>query len=730
MRAESKCPLISVIIPTYNRADLLKNSLFSLSNQSISKDLYEVVVVNDGSYDNTEEVCKHYSHLMNITYVYQENSGISAAKNLGIFLSKAPIILFFDDDDVADTELLKEHIAFHINHSDENFACLGYTTWHPDISVTHVMRYITEIGQFLFSYHNIKNGQELDFTYFWGGRTSCKRSFLVKHGVFNQDFRYIIEDIELGFRLSKFGLRVIYNKKARSYMLRPITYEQFCLRCERQGRALELFSRLHLAPVVQNYCMVKDAEQQWNVLQSEIDKIINSVKEIESLLTSETLNVNEKDSLTNMLFELYRISFFAFKLKGIIEARLDLGTYLSNTRETKKISKRDKLIFSEKYRNIQQLINNKKRVLVIDYFLPMFDKASGSLRLLNIIKAMKKLDYYVTFIAMNNDLEEKYRPILEELGIETFITYNFIKNNVFDVEIFSIFLKERDFDYAIIEFWKLAQDWMPFLRKLFRKIKIIVDSVDIHFIREIREAEFLKDEKLMRKALQNKRQEIFTYRNADRVWVVTENDKKAIFDYVRSIPIDIIPNIHQKIDQEKNYEKTENLLFVGNFIHSPNRDAVFYLCKEIFPLIKQELPAVKLFIVGNAPQDDVKALASDDIIVTGYVEDLSPFLKKARVSVAPLRYGAGMKGKIGEALSWGLPVVTTSIGAEGMGLIDGIHVFIADDANQFANRVVALYKDRELWNRLSENGKRHINENFSPEVITKEIEKIFLNGHA
>jgi len=368
----------------------------------------------------------------------------------------------------------------------------------------------------------------------------------------------------------------------------------------------------------------------------------------------------------------------------------------------------------------------KKRILVLDYFLPMFDKASGSLRLFNILKAMKELDCHVSFIAMNEEGEARYRPILEELGVETYIIRNFAKGNVLNVEVLSAFLKERDFDYVIIEFWNLASQWIPLLRRLSAKIRIIVDSVDIHFVREIREAELNGDKGLMEKALKNKGDEIHTYKMADRVWVVTEDDKEAVERYIPGIPIDIVPNVHEVIDFEKNFDETSDLLFVGNFQHPPNRDAVFYLCKDIFPLIKKELTAVKLFIVGNSPQEDIKALASEDIIITGYVEDLSPYLKKARVSVAPLRYGAGMKGKVGEALSWGLPVVTTSTGAEGMGLKNGENVLIADDAEEFAKKVIALYNDKDLWNRLSKNGKVYIEDNFSPEAIKKGLDDIFI----
>src|SRR5688572_4136081 len=129
------------------------------------------------------------------------------------------------------------------------------------------MEYIIDIGQQLFAYQNLKHGQRLDFTYFWGGRSSCKRSFLTAHGVFNQAFPAIIEDIELGYRLSKFNLTVMFNRRAVSHMVRPITYDDFCRRCERQGEALYLFDKLHSDPAVQAYCQVDHAKKCWDQVE-------------------------------------------------------------------------------------------------------------------------------------------------------------------------------------------------------------------------------------------------------------------------------------------------------------------------------------------------------------------------------------------------------------------------------------------------------------------------------
>jgi len=256
---------------------------------------------------------------------------------------------------------------------------------------------------------------------------------------------------------------------------------------------------------------------------------------------------------------------------------------------------------------------------------------------------------------------------------------------------------------------------------------VIVDTVDIHFLREFREAEMKKDAGLLETARRNKTRELAVYQQADRLWVVTDDDRRVIADLVRA-PIDVVPNIHKRIPWDKAYERSANLLFVGNFNHKPNVDAVLFLHHKIWPLIHKRLPEVKLYIAGNNPPAEIKKMASSCCIVTGYVSDLTPYLREARISINPLTYGAGMKGKVGEALSCGLPVVTTSIGAEGMGLVDGQTAMIADDPCDFADKVVELYHDRALWERLAREGKRLVEQRWSPDAIQKRIEASFLDA--
>lgn len=311
---------------------MLAQSLESLARQTLSPNQYEVVVVDDGSTDETADVCERFRSRVQLRYAAIANSGISAAKNLGLFMSEAPIALFLDDDDVADSGLLRAHIDAHARHRDENIAVLGFTTWDPRLEVTPVMEYVTEIGQLLFSYRSIADGQQLDYTYFWGGRSSCKRRFLSQHGIFNQDFRAIIEDIELAYRLSKHGLRVVHVRTAASFMARPITFDDFCRRCVRQGDAHRRFSMLHSEPEVQDYCRVAGAAEQWAVLGQELPSIVDRVRELEGAIASGSASPRETPLAE--LRELYRLSFEAFRLTGIIGGIVPVSATAASVRNT------------------------------------------------------------------------------------------------------------------------------------------------------------------------------------------------------------------------------------------------------------------------------------------------------------------------------------------------------------------------------------------------------------
>lgn len=277
------------------------------------------------------------------------------------------------------------------------------------------------------------------------------------------------------------------------------------------------------------------------------------------------------------------------------------------------------------------------------------------------------------------------------------------------------------FDYIILSRPHIAEG-MIYAARSFSKAKIIYDTVDLHYVREGRrvrqEAEKAESEW--------KKRELWLANQADYTLVVSGVEKELLEKESVSSMISVITNIHSLEKSGHGFEKRSGLMFIGGFMHAPNEDAMIWFVEEIWPKIKKKIGDAHFYIVGSHPPERIRALASSDITVTGFVEDVSPFFEKTRVFVSPLRYGAGVKGKIGQSLSFGLPVVTTHIGAEGMGLVDGANSLIADDADSFANKVIDLYSDSDLWSRLAEGGRRLIERRFSPDIMRENLEQLII----
>jgi hypothetical protein len=220
-------------------------------------------------------------------------------------------------------------------------------------------------------------------------------------------------------------------------------------------------------------------------------------------------------------------------------------------------------------------------------------------------------------------------------------------------------------------------------------------------------------------------------RIANSTVVVTDVEKKILEDFCIS-NVFVVPNIHHQYQGKlPDFEQRNGLLFIGGYRHPPNVDAVIWMCREIMPLIWQKQPNIKITLLGSNPPTKIKNLARDERIeVPGYIQDVEPYFLKSRVFVAPLRYGAGMKGKIGHSLSYGLPTVTTSIGAEGMGLTHDSDVLIADEVKDFVQFVLMVYNNYELWSLLSRNSLNLINQ-YSPQAMKSVLRQLleFMDSH-
>jgi hypothetical protein len=213
-------------------------------------------------------------------------------------------------------------------------------------------------------------------------------------------------------------------------------------------------------------------------------------------------------------------------------------------------------------------------------------------------------------------------------------------------------------------------------------------------------------------------------RASDTSIVVSTAEFELLRPELLDVMLHVFPLIMKVPGTSKTFSDRKDVVFVGGYQHTPNIDAVQYFVTEIMPLLRDLLPGVRFYAVGSKPPEEIQALASEDVIITGFVEDLNPLLDKMRVSVAPLRYGAGIKGKIGSAMAVGLPVVATPLAAEGMSLTEGENILVANDAEAFAETVATIYKDKALWNRLSQNGLEFAENAWGAEAAWKILHEI------
>jgi len=218
--------------------------------------------------------------------------------------------------------------------------------------------------------------------------------------------------------------------------------------------------------------------------------------------------------------------------------------------------------------------------------------------------------------------------------------------------------------------------------------------------------------------------ELAMVRASDLTIAVTEAERAQITSHVPGARVHVIPTVHEVAERVAPASQRKDVLFVGGFEHPPNTDAVTYLVREVMPHVWQHHPDVSVAIVGGSAPREVEELASSRVDIRGWIADLDPILSSSRTMVVPVRFGAGVKGKITQGLAAGLPVVTTEVGAEGLDGEDGANMLICDDAEGLAERIVRVVEDDALWRSLSRGGRELIASRCSLEVLDERLREV------
>lgn len=627
-------PLASIIIPVFNNLPYTYNCLLSLYNNLPTTLSYEIIVVDDCSYDSTEAFFK--LNINGIKYIRNQiNSGFLFSSNNGARAAQGEYICFLNNDTQIKVNWLENLIH---TFKDEQIGLVGS-------KLIYANGRLQEAGGIVFSNSdaaNYGNNQDPD------------------HPLYN-----FIREVDYCS-----GASIIIRKddlKKLNYFdnrYAPAYYEDTDL-------CLSVKHKLKKKVVYQPLSQIIHFEG----ISSGTDIKKHPVKKFQAL--------NKKK--------------FAHKWQ------MELTNYPS-------------------FNNINQAIiryTSEKTVLIIDDSIPEADKDSGSVRLVHIMEILISLNYHIIFVPNDGIKKIGYVEKLIDLGVEVF--YRFPNRNA----MINMILKKIDhIDFAWI-CKPQNNKAFSFLLKQNPKINWIYDTIDLHFLREEREADLLNDDGLKQIANKTKEEEL-TFAKAANITIAITADEKEILESYGIKNVKVVPNIYIGQAHKKSvaFKDRSGLVFIGGYAHKPNIDAVIFLAKEIMPLVWQKNPTIKLTLLGSNPTLEVKKLASDRVEVTGYVEDISEYFYQNRIFVAPLRFGAGMKGKIGQSLSYSLPVITTDIGAEGIGLVAERDYLHANHAIDFAKQILRLYEDEKLWNNIS-NSSKEIIKNYHPNHI-KQIINSFL----
>ncbi len=359
------------------------------------------------------------------------------------------------------------------------------------------------------------------------------------------------------------------------------------------------------------------------------------------------------------------------------------------------------------------------RILFIDATTPEPDKDSGSVRLTNLMQCCRDMGYSLTFFADNRDYAGVYTRNLQRAGVE--VLYHPWLDSLHD------FFRDRggEFDYIFISRHYIAINYISLLKRYCPGARFIFDTVDLHYLREQRLADLEQSLPLKRTAQQTRRAELSVIKAADATLVVSTVEKAVLEKDAPGEKVHVLSNIHQVPGRDKGFTDRKDIYFVGGYQHPPNVDAACWFVNDIWPLIHQQLPTMRFHLIGSKAPERVRALSGEGVVFHGFVESLQAFLSDCRLAVAPLRYGAGVKGKVNMSMAHGQPVVATPAAVEGMFAEHERELLVAADAESFAREVVRLYQDEDLWNRLSAASVQNVEAHFSLATARASLEALF-----
>jgi GT2 family glycosyltransferase len=365
----------------------------------------------------------------------------------------------------------------------------------------------------------------------------------------------------------------------------------------------------------------------------------------------------------------------------------------------------------------------KTTVLVIDHYVPHFDKDAGSRSTFLYLQLLVQSGFNVKFLGDNFFKHEPYTSLLQDMGIEV-LYGNYYQSN------WEKWLRDHAGYVDVVYMMRphIAGPYIDVVNELKPRPRTIYFGHDLHYLRLQRQFELHPDDKLAAEKVHWERKEYALFEKFDQIYYPSQIEVDEILARKPNLPVKAIPlyAFDQLEDEPPEFSSRDGLIFVGGFNHPPNGDGLVWFVNEVFPAVLESLPDLQLHIVGSNMPDKIRRLESRNIQVEGFLSDeaLGELYRRIRMSVVPLRFGAGIKGKVLDAMQKGIPVATTSIGAEGIPDA-GTNLLVEDVSADLANCIVESYDDLEMLERHSIAGLDTIAKHFSTDAVLKVIEEDF-----
>ena len=351
----------------------------------------------------------------------------------------------------------------------------------------------------------------------------------------------------------------------------------------------------------------------------------------------------------------------------------------------------------------------QRRQALFIYSYPMFpDRDAGSLRMYNLLQVFNALSWHVTFAVIDLQSSPDQKRVLQAIDVDL------LEEDAVDSIESHLRQHGRRYDLVVMSALPTALKYLSSIRRSAPAAKLVFDTTDLQHLREFRRARATGDGGWLPIAIRSKKWELAAVEASDCTWVVSLREKAVLEQACPGATVRLLSLIQTVQGTATAFSERAGILFIGSFPHHPNADAMRYFVDEVYPLVGPKIGGDPIYVIGPEPPEYLHG--HPNLHVLGHVPDIRPYFERCRLSFAPLRYGAGVNGKVVLSMSYGLPVVGTSVAAEGLSVADGESILIGDSPTELCDAIGRLYRDQELWYSLSRNGMKVIEQHYSFEA--------------